>query len=175
MRATYLTGERIHLRAMTLSDKDHAPAWIGGPFPIDADRAETILKDAHKDLSARRRYLAIVLNDTDELVGCVNLLTNGRIADIWFNVAPWRDDRDSIQADALRLVVPWLRDEATMATTDVVFAEDHVLTAAAAEDMNMRLSVRLREHMARPGHRVDLLTYQALGPAWTYPEETGDA
>lgn len=171
MRATYLTGERLYLRAMTLADKDHAPAWFEGPFPIDAARAETFIKDENKDLSARLRYLIMALTETDEVVGCVYLYTNGRNANVWFTIAPWREDGDSLQADALRLVIPWLRDEATMAATDVEIASDHTLSMAAADDLEMRLSVRLREHYTRPGYRVDKLIYQALGPVWTYAEE----
>jgi RimJ/RimL family protein N-acetyltransferase len=170
VRATYLTGDRIYLRAMTLDDKDHAPAWFDSPFPIDTARAESFLKDEHKDLSARQRYLIIASTETDEVIGAVHMYTNGRVAEVWFVTAPWIDDADGIRADALQLVVPWLRDEATMATTDVQIHADHVKTIAAAEELGMRLGVRLREHIARPGHRVDLLKYQALGPAWSFPE-----
>jgi RimJ/RimL family protein N-acetyltransferase len=171
MRATYLTGERIYLRAMTLDDKDHAPAWFDSPFPIDKSRAESFLKDEHKDLSARMRYLMIALTETDAPVGGMHMYTNGRVAYIWFVTAPWLEDADGIKADAMRLVVPWLRDEATMATTDVEIPSDQTQMIAAAEELGMRFAVRLREHITRPGHRVDLLKYQSLGPAWSFPEE----
>ena len=175
MRATYLTGDHIYLRAMTLADKDHAPAWFEGPFPIDAARAEKFIKDEHKDLSARMRYLIMALTKTDEVVGCVYLFSNGRTAVVWFSTAPWRDDADALQSDTLRMVIPWLRDEATMACTDVELAADQTLSISAADELGMRLGVRLREHYTRPGHRVDKLIYQALGPAWTFPEEVQHA
>lgn len=175
MRATYLTGDRLYLRAMTLADKEHATAWFDGPFPVDAERAETYLKEEHRDLSARKRHLIIALTETDEIVGGLHLHTNGRVADIWFTFAPWRSDADSLQSDALRLVIPWLRDEATMITTDTIIPADYTSTIATAEELGMRMAVRLREHIARPGHRVDLLYYQALGPAWTYAEEVNNA
>jgi RimJ/RimL family protein N-acetyltransferase len=175
LRATYLTGERVYLRGMTLADKDHATAWFDGPFPIDATRAEEFLKDEHKDLSSRERHLIIGLTDTDEIAGCLHIYTNGQTADIWFSMAPWLDDADSLQADTLRMVIPWLRDEATMITTDLEVPADESRTIAAAEELGMQLAVRLREHIARPGHRVDLLLYQAPGPAWTYAEEAVNA
>lgn len=171
MRATYLTGERIYLRAMTIEDKEHSAAWFAGPFPIDAERAEKFLKEEHSSLYSRNRHLIIALTDTDEIVGALHMVTNGRGADTWFSIAPWRDDADSLQADALRLVIPWLRDEAIMVATDTEIPADCTETIAAAEALGMRLAVRLREHVARPGQRVDMLLYQALGSAWTYPEE----
>jgi hypothetical protein len=45
-------------------------------------------------------------------------------------------------------------------------AADETETVAAAEALGMTASVRLREHIARPGHRVDLLLYQALFAPW---------
>jgi hypothetical protein len=117
------------------------------------------------------RHLIIALTDTDEVVGRLHLYSNGRTADIWFSMAPWLEDADSLQAETLRLVIPWLRDEASMVMTTLEIPSDQNVTIAAARELGMPLAVRLREHIARPGHRVDLLLYQAPGPVWTYPEE----
>jgi hypothetical protein len=59
--------------------------------------------------------------------------------------------------------------------TTLEIPSDQNVTIAAARELGMPLAVRLREHIARPGHRVDLLLYQAPGPVWTYPEEVNHA
>lgn len=175
LQAVYLTGEHVYLRAMMLSDKDHATAWFNSPYPINASRAEAILKDQHNQLFSRTFYLVIVRRATDETIGGMTLLTNGRGADLWFTMAPWLDDADAMRADALRVVIPWLRDEATMAATDVLIASDEVETIKAAEELGMTLGVRLREHITRPGYRADQLVYQAFGAAWVFDKETANA
>jgi RimJ/RimL family protein N-acetyltransferase len=175
LRATYLTGDRLYLRAMVHADKEHSTAWFDSPFPIDSTRAERFLKEEHKNLSSSSRHLIIALRETDEIVGRLNLFNNGREANIWFTMAPWREDADRLQAEALKIAIPWLRDEATMVTTDVEIAADLIETIASAEELGMVRSVRLREHIARPGYRVDVLIYQALGPAWSFGMEAVDA
>lgn len=175
LRASYLTGEKVHLRAMGLADKDHAAAWFDQPFPADVTRAETFIKDEHKDLDSREKHLIIALNETDEIVGRFCLWSNGRIAVIWFRMAFVRDDADEIQADVLRITTPWLMNEASMFSLTAEIPSDCTATIAAAEQLGMQPSVRLREHIARAGHRVDLIYYQALGQTWGFPEEAANA
>lgn len=177
LRAVYLTGERVYLRAMLLADKEHATAWYNSPFPIDASRAETFLKEEHKAPFSRTIHLVIVRRDADDIVGGLKIYSNGRQAQLTFSMAPWlgATEADGLRADALRLVIPWLRDEATMAATDVTIAADQEQTIAAAVELGMQQSVRLREFVARPGHRVDLLFYQALSIPWTFDKESINA
>lgn len=167
MQAIYLTGDRIYLRAMQLPDKDHASAWFNSPYPINATRAESFLKDEITDPFSRTQHLAIIRSDTDEIAGGLVVRTNGRKAVLQFTAAPWDRNKDELWADTLRLVIPWLRDEGSMLSVNVAIASDQPASISAAGELGMQLSVRLREHVARAGHRVDNLRYQALGSMWT--------
>jgi RimJ/RimL family protein N-acetyltransferase len=160
---------------MQESDKDFSVAWFDAPFPADPTRAETFIKDEHKSHDPRSRHFIVALNEDDTIVGRIMVWANGRIAEVWFHMNPVRDDIDTLQAEILDIVVPWLADEASMLCVTVAVASDQPETIAAAETHNMVPSVRLREFFARPGHRVDLIYYQALGQAWTFPEEVANA
>jgi RimJ/RimL family protein N-acetyltransferase len=171
LRAVFLTGERVYLRGHLTDDKDHAAAWYASPFPIDAARAEEILKERHTELEADVKYLAICRLATDDIVGGTRISADARHARLKLHMAPWLDDADSLRAEALRLLVGWLRDEGEFLTTTASIADDEPETIAAAEALGMVLGVRLREHLARPGRRVDQLWYQALNPRWTVAPE----
>jgi len=62
--------------------------------------------------------------------------------------------------------VPWLRDEVEQMTVTVSVPADEGATITVLEELGMVRAARLREHLARPGARVDLLVYQALKPGW---------
>lgn len=170
MQAIYLTGERIYLRAMQLADKEHAAAWFNSLYPINSTRAEAFLKEELKDPYSRTQHLAIIRKETGEIAGGLTLWTNGRKAVLSFTAAPWITDGDCLRAGTLRLVIPWLRDEASMLSINMAVPADETESIAAAEELGMQVGVRLREHVARPGHRVDKLIYQVLGPIWTEEE-----
>ncbi len=81
MRAIYLMGTSVYLRAMIESDKECGIAWFntrlpmggfGHVFPIDASRAADLLKEENRGLwpSGRHRY-AIVRNSNEEVVGAL--------------------------------------------------------------------------------------------------------
>ncbi len=74
------------------------------------------------------------------------------------------EESDALRAEVLGLVVPWLRDELELMTVTVDIAADDPAALAAATALGMVLGVRLREHVARPAGRVDLLQFQALNP-----------
>jgi hypothetical protein len=156
MRVPYLTGETIYLRALVAGDKETAAAWYPGPFPINAARAEDWLKEAHTDFwSANKpRHLIIARTEDDATVGSVASL------------APWRDDADALRAAALRIVVPWARDDLELMVLTVPIAADETATLAAAEALGMERAARLRDYVARPGGRVDRFLYQALNAPW---------
>jgi len=165
MRATYLTGDCIYLRGLVDTDKDHAMAWMPGQFLANAPKAEAYFKEKVK-FGERNRYLVICRRETDEIVGGLSLWMDSRHGYVRFKVAPWCDDAGLIRADALRILVPWLRDEADLVNTNFDIAADDREAIAAAEELGLVLAVRLREWIARPGHRVDQLSYQAVNPRW---------
>lgn len=169
MRAVYLTGERLYLRAMVAADKEVAAAWFPGPFPVNAPRAEEWLKEQHKEAWGGARHLVIARVDGDEVVGGVRLDDRGRRrGELSFALPPWlaADEADALRADALRLLAPWVRDDLEYMTLTVRIAADEPATLAAAEELGMVESARRREYLARPGGRVDQLFYQALNAPW---------
>ena len=169
MRPPYLTGDRIYLRPMLLGDREHGAAWFDSPFPVNFARAEAFLKEEHTEgwEPAPRLHLAIVRLAGDEVIGGATVDgPGGRTSELLVRVAPWLADGDEVRAEVLRLAVPWLRDEVEMMTVTAPIAADEATVIAAAEELGMVLGARLREHVARPGDRVDLLLYQALNPRW---------
>lgn len=171
LRAVYLTGERVYLRALTKADAEHAVAWFAGPFPVNAAAAAEYLSETHgtNQWSSVKRHFALCRVSDDEVVGgLVEDSHRGVSFDLSFHLAPWlgRDEADSLRAEALGLVVPWLRDERDALVVFSAFPADEPQTIAAAERAGMTRVATLRRHVARPGRRVDLLLYEALNPHW---------
>ncbi|HUG16974.1 MAG TPA: hypothetical protein VMM78_18345 [Thermomicrobiales bacterium] len=164
MRAVYLTGDLIYVRALTKEDAKQAAAWFPEPFPIDPVRAERYLKETHSDVWDRKRRLVIARVADHTIAGSVSMRANRVHAALAFTMAPTATDADELEADAIRVLVPWLRDEAEHATVMVDIASDRPVSIAAAEELGLIAGARLREHVARGGYRVDLLMYQALNP-----------
>lgn len=166
MRAIYLTGSLIHLRGMLPSDKDTALAWFPGPYPVNSVRAKTFLEEEHKGWGRRVQHYAICLNEDDSVVGGVRIWSSTSHANVTFQVAPWRRDGGAIRADALRVLVPWLRDERDLINSAFELAADDEAASAAARELGLVPGARLREWLARPGGRTDLVIWQAPNPRW---------
>ena len=179
MRVSYLNGERVALRPLVPEDKAVATAWHPSPYPIDAVRAETWLKENHKDIWPRRVYYALVRasgaataeTTDDEVVGLVRIGWNVQQATARFTMAPWLEDADSLRADAIGTVLPWLLEEREMLVVTFILASDEAESIAAAEAAGMAEMARLREHVARPGGRADLLYFQKLNRPWRFDDE----
>jgi RimJ/RimL family protein N-acetyltransferase len=179
----YLTGERLTIRALVKDDAAAAIAWWPGALPTNAPVAETWLKEHHKAAwwPADPLYLAIAEAADGRPVGGVEIEhPQDRIALLRLWIAPSfaPDETDRLQAEALTLLVRWLRDEVEAWVVTVPIPADCPATLAAAEALGMVRSTRLREFVARPGRRVDLLEHQALNPPRvaalaTDPEEPG--
>ncbi|HKF77475.1 MAG TPA: GNAT family protein [Candidatus Dormibacteraeota bacterium] len=170
LRPVYLLGSRVYLRAMVEADKERGAAWLDETFPVNAARAEAALKEEHRGWGWRRssRRLAIALAEDEEVVGSARVSShNGyRTCRLTFVMAPWRDDADALRAEALELLVRWLRDENELMVVTADLPADERATIAAAEALGMVRNARLREWFGRPGGRVDCLVYQALNPRW---------
>ncbi|HEX3723856.1 MAG TPA: GNAT family protein [Nitrolancea sp.] len=177
MQAIYLMGTNVYLRAMIASDKDCGIAWFntrlplagfGNLFPIDATRASEQLKSENRGIwpSGYHRY-AIVRNAGDAVVGgLVEESGHPVVVRIGIHMAPALPDADSLRAEALSLVVPWLRDEREFRLIQIYLPADECETIAAAEAVGMSPVARLRRHVARPGTRTDLVMYEAVNPRW---------
>jgi RimJ/RimL family protein N-acetyltransferase len=177
MQAIYLMGAHVYLRAMVASDKECGIAWFntrlpmggfGHVLPVDSSRAETALKEENRGLwpSGRHRY-AIVRNASDRVVGAlVESAYYPVMAHVGIQIAPALNDADDLQAEAVTLVIPWLRDERQFRLIRMSIPADQIRTIAAAESVGMMLGARLRRYVARAGSRVDLLMYEAVNPRW---------
>lgn len=169
LRAVYLTGRRVYLRAMQKEDGELGAAWLDDTFPVNAGRAEkTLEEDAASSWPVPKRRLAIGRVEGDEVIGGVLISSTDsfRTGSIALTMAPWLLDADALRAETVRLVVPWLRDESEMMVVSLAAAADEPETIAAAEELGMARAARLREWYARPGGRVDCLLYEALNPRW---------
>jgi hypothetical protein len=177
MRPAWLTGERVYLRAMRAGDKDVVSAWFPHPYPVAPERAEQLLREWITNPWQERQYLAICRTSDDEVVGGVRLTVWGRIGRVRFKMGPLVTDAEALEADALALLVPWMRDEMELLASTFAIAGDLGLVVAAAERSGLVFGARLREFVARPGHRVDLLLYEALNPRYVRSEgrEPADA
>ncbi|HET7035426.1 MAG TPA: GNAT family protein [Thermomicrobiaceae bacterium] len=171
LRAVYLTGEQVYIRALTKEDAKVAVAWFKSPFPINEAVAEEQLKELHGEnqwIGSKRDY-AIVRRADDQLIGGVTVKSwRGLQAELGFHTAPWlsADEADALRAEALALLVPWLRDEREAMAVQASIAADQPATLAAAESVGMKQTARLRRFIARPGTRVDLFLCEALNPHW---------
>lgn len=176
MRPPYLSTERLTLRAMVAADAEVATSWFPAPFPVSAGHAARWLVDAHRSSpwdDPATLWLAILRHGSDgdesrvDVVGAVRLLhPRARTSDISFHLAPrlTHEEADALQAGVVRLVVPWVRDELEAMVLTLSIGADQPDSIAAAEALGMIQAARLREHVARPGRRADLLWYQALNP-----------
>lgn len=178
MRPPYLTGHLAYLRPLLAADAERAVAWFGGPFPINATRAERVLKEAHTDpWGPGQLQLAVVRLSDEEIVGGVIVSgLHGRTAEVAIHIAAAvaDDEAEALRADLVRLTIPWLRDECELMTVTLHLPADLAKTIAAAEAVGMIQGACLRQHIARPGGRVDLLVYQALNKGWVVADAEGN-
>ncbi len=174
MKPPFLTGERVYIRAMIEEDKNCAVAWYDSEFPVNAVRAEKFMREEIKvSWAARRKYFVIVRTDNDQVIGGIKMKTwDMRSADLAIRMAPHLspEDADDYKADAIRLFIPWIRDEHEYMAQTVEIAEDEPQCIAAAEELDLYFGVRFRGYLRRPGKRIDLRVYQALNTNWAVPD-----
>ncbi|HVX31490.1 MAG TPA: GNAT family protein [Nitrolancea sp.] len=171
MRVVYLTGDRVHIRPPVEADKECAVAWLNSPIPANEVRAAQFLEDQVFPYWEATEFTFIIARVADDaVIGSVHLsIGDWRIAVLRFHMARTLPDADELRADALRLLIPWLRDEFEFMTVRLAVPDNQPATITAAEELGMVLSARLREFVPVPGGRVDELTYEALNPRWEVP------
>jgi RimJ/RimL family protein N-acetyltransferase len=166
LRAIFLTGESVYLRGMLDDDKLSAIAWYDTVFPVNAAFAEEQLNEQHKEMwDVSKRQFAIVRAGDDAVIGGAVIEYDGdRRAEIRLHTAPLLENSDSVQAETLGLLVPWLLEEHNMRRVDVGLAADQEASISAAQELGMFEGVRLREFFHKRGGRVDALIFQILNP-----------
>ena len=141
-------------------------AWFEGAYPVNSGRAEKHLREQVDEPSNRKALLAIVRVKTSEVVGGVRLRLHQRHSEVFIQIAPAIGDADQLRGEAIKLLIPWLRDEGQNITVTIDLATDQAHSIAAAEQGGMEQTARFRERCARPGGRVDRLVYQAIHPTF---------
>jgi RimJ/RimL family protein N-acetyltransferase len=176
----YLSGETIGFRAPTLADAAEAVRWLPGPFPRNTVHTERLLREGEREPWGSERLVRLVAIEQPggRIVGGAEIERQGkRVAWLTLSFAPAlsRAERERYHGEALGILVPWLRDELGMMTVTTALGDDEPAVKAAAEAVGMTEAVRLRQHLARPGGRVDLLWMEALNPRRTpRAEGSGD-
>jgi RimJ/RimL family protein N-acetyltransferase len=164
----------VYLRAPVDADKEAAAAWLQGPFPINGPRAEELLKEEYRHSWWMRSGLLLVLvrRDGDVIVGGARVRSYDefRRCTVELTLAPWESDADALRAEALRILVAWLRDELEAMVVSVTVAADQPDTIRAASELGMVHGVTLREWFARPAGRADGLVFEGLNPHWQVPD-----
>lgn len=170
MRATYLTGEHIYLRALTKADAAVTTAWRQSPFPMAQEPAEKELEDDHKNLWQKRQFLyAICRRDTDAVVGSVKLGLWAQLrVFLSFKFADYLDADAAAcySREALRLTVDWQTGESERPIVIVIVPAWESAMIAEAEQIGMERMVRFRQHLVRDGERHDMYLYQYIRPDW---------
>jgi len=171
MRVVYLTGDRVHIRPPVEEDKECAIAWFNSLIPANEVRAAQSLENQVYPYWEATEFTFIIARVADDkVIGSVHLsIGDWRVVSVRFHMAPVLPDADELRADALRLIIPWLRDEFEFMAVRLAVPDNQTATIAAAEELDMVLSVRLREFVPVPGGRADELTYEALNPRWEVP------
>lgn len=173
MVVPYLSGSSIGLRAPSLDDADFIAAWDDASTPRTPDAGREMLRGAEQTPWGNAEQVRLLIIDlgSGSVVGSVMIeRQHDRIGKIRIVSAPVlaADRRDAIEADVLDLVVLWMRHELDLMVLVLDIASDRTAVIARAEALGLVEAVRLREHVQRPHHRVDLVTLELINPAWRH-------
>jgi RimJ/RimL family protein N-acetyltransferase len=165
---SFLTGPELYLRGIDRDDAKVMNAWHPSPYPLPSDLAveqleESISKDA---VEGTFRYVACRRAD-DAPVGSVEFYSEDQRS-CWTTVYanPLLADADAIQAEIVRIFVPWMLHEREMMVIWLEAPEDDKGVASAAAELGMAIAYRYREAVLRNGAREDRICYEALHPVW---------
>ena len=146
----YLTGSRFFFVHWSKNDKD-VHRLVRQSVP---DQREPCLGVFRRDPSFwwEQSTITLVIErvDDDQVVGGLTALTNTSRRtrrQYSFHMAPALPEADVLRADALRIVIPWLRDEHEYMVVRLNVAADEHETVAAAEEFGYEVrgtSARIR-------------------------------
>ena len=170
LRATYLTGELVYLRAMTKADAANSVAWHHSAFPLAQFAAEKTLEQVHSAASERRQGLyAACRVGSNEVVGSVKTGVWAPIrVHVSIKVEPTipAPEAGQIGAELLRLVVPWQAGEMERPVVIAFVPAWSAPMVAAAEQLGMERMVRFRQQALHNGERHDMFLFQYVRPDW---------
>jgi RimJ/RimL family protein N-acetyltransferase len=167
--APWLANDRIGLRAPELADVPHADRWFIGDGPADGASVERQLRRRESIPWGGNPVLTLVAIDlrTGHIAGGIMATRSAnRVAALQAHVPPGDPDRGTILRDILTLAVPWLLYEVGLMTAVLDTPADDSGMVEAALQAGMVEAVRRREHILRPGGRVDLLQLERVNRMW---------
>ena len=165
----FLVGETLYLRPLEPSDAKHPNAWRASPYPINAQKAEELIK---KDLESKDAYRTVRLlacrRDDDRPVGVATYSTwNWLNGDVSVYAEPtFGEAADCYKAEMLTLLVPWLLDERDLMAVWLNVAASERTVIEAAGKIGMHQAASLREALWLNGRREDQLAFEGLNRHW---------
>jgi RimJ/RimL family protein N-acetyltransferase len=166
--AIYLSNKRLGLRAPQLSDADRASRW----YDFAGDNVRDVVQELRRQESipwGGNPVILLVAVDlaSGEIAGGIRITrSNNRTSTLAITVPDDGADRDEILAGILGLVVPWLMEEVGLMSVVLEAPADDAGMIDAAVAAGMVEAVRRREHLVRPGWRVDLLQLERVNLEW---------
>jgi RimJ/RimL family protein N-acetyltransferase len=170
--AVYLRNERLGLRAPVREDAAHAGAWYEGTFPVTPQVAEDLLVEQETTPWGNNptiRLMVIDLETGGVVGGALVERTDNRVSKLRITVGAANrsdDERQQTRADVLRILLPWVMDELDLMIATIDVAADESTVIDTASEIGMNEVVRLREYVARPNGRVDLLMFERVNLSW---------
>jgi RimJ/RimL family protein N-acetyltransferase len=167
--APWLATNRIGLRAPELADVTDAERWFIGDRPADGTSVERQLRRRESIPWGGNPVLTLVAIDlrTGRIAGGIMATrSSNRVAALHVQVPPGDPDRELILRDILALTVPWLLHEVGLMTVVLGTPADDTGMVEAALQAGMVEAVRRREHILRPGGRMDLLQLERVNRTW---------
>ena len=175
--AIYLRGDIIGLRAPVRADAGYVDIWKEDDTPLLPEAAESLLIAGERVPWGNNPVirLMIVGLDSGETLGSLVVHRSGnRTSRLTLTVGADVQRRAQIERDALGLAVPWLLNEIGLMTVTIQVPADETTRVSAAEAAGMSIAVRLREYIARPDGRTDLLTLERINEEWGQRWRRGD-
>jgi hypothetical protein len=170
--ATYLRDDRYGLRAPVPDDAEIAGLWYEGAFPLSADAARAMLREQETVAWGGNpviRLIAVELATGTVVGGALVERQDIRVGKLLVTAGgPDRagDAAQRLRAALLRLLVPWVMTELNMMTAVIDVPADETIVIDAAGALGLVEVARLREHIARPAGRVDLLMLERVNRRW---------
>lgn len=167
--AVWLRGHIVGLRAPVQSDAGEVNVWYDGDPPLTPEEAEALLVSGERvpwGNNPVMRLIVVSLSDGIVLGSVMIYRFQSRTSRLELTLNARRIDRDGVQREVLSMVVPWLVDEIGLMTVTMRIADDDGPMIAAALQAGMRQAVQLREAVARPSGRVNLLIFERVNVQW---------
>lgn len=170
--AIYLQDARYGLRAPVPEDAEQAWAWYEGAFPISGEAAREYLVEQESIPWGGNPTIRLVVIDlaTNTVVGgaLIERQNNrvGKLQIVGGRPEPFSDAAQRLRASVLRMLVPWMMGELNMMTTVIDVPADETVMIDAARELGLVEAARLRQHIARPSGRVDLLMLELVNRQW---------